>query len=355
MLIGIDASKITSNKKTGVENMACQLILNLLKIDRSNHYMLYSAKKIPAEFISKNSQERLIPFPKFWHKFRLPLALLKDKPDAFIELTYGLPSYCPKKSIVYVHDLAFKVFPEVYSKYELLLQENAIKNDIAKASKILFSSQANINDFNKYYRCAKNKLAVVPLAYNQNIFHLPKVKVQKQPYFLFVGRFEKRKNVKNIVKSFSQFSKKFPQYKLVMIGKPGYGWNEAQNIINSEHLSRKIKVVGFIKNEQLSNYYQKATALLYPSFYEGFGFPILEAMACGTPVISSNIPTIKDSFKENLLYVNPNSVENITKAMIKIISDYAYSTTLAKKGLRVVQTYSWQKSAQILLDIVDQL
>lgn len=335
--------------------MACQLILNLLKIDRSNQYLLYSTKKIPVEFIGKNSKERLIPLPKFWHKFRLPLALLKDKPDVFIELTYGLPSYCPKKSIVYVHDLAFKIFPQVYSKLDLLLQENAIKNDLARASKILFSSEANLSDFCKYYQCQKDKLAVVPLAYNKKVFRLPKAKTQKQSYFLFVGRFEKRKNIANVIKSFSKFSVQFPQYKLIMIGKPGYGWSEAKKIIDQENLSRKIKIVGFVKNEQLATYYQKATALLYPSFYEGFGFPILEAMACGTPVISSKIPTIQDVFKGNLLYVKPSNVNDIAKAMIKIVSDSEYATNLIENGLSFVKDYSWQKSAQKLLNVVNKL
>ena len=355
MLIGIDASKFATDKKTGVENMACQLILNLLKIDRVNHYLLYSAKKIPAEFIGRNSSERLIPFPKFWHKFRLPLALLKDKPDAFIELTYRLPSYCPKKSVVYIHDLAFKIFPKVYSKYELLLQENAIKSDIAKASKMLFSSQANVADFNKYYQCSKDKLAVVPLAYNDEVFRLPKTKVQKQPYFLFVGRFEKRKNIDNIIKAFSKFSKQFPQYKLIMIGKPGYGWKDTEKLIATENLTRKVKIVGFVKNEQLATYYQKATALIYPSFYEGFGFPILEAMACGTAVVSSNIPTIKDVFKDSILYVAPSNVDEIVSAMAKITSDNKCREQLVENGLKFVRDYSWQKSAEKLLNIVNNL
>ena len=113
MIIGIDASKITKKEKTGIDNTAYQIISNLIQLDSKNKYYLYTRE--PLELAIKNNPnvvEKLIPFPKFWTRFRLPLALLRDKPDAFLALTSGMPAFNPKKSIILIHDLAFKYFPE---------------------------------------------------------------------------------------------------------------------------------------------------------------------------------------------------------------------------------------------------
>jgi len=353
MLIGIDASKISSHSKTGIENTVYYLVQNLLKLDTANKYILYSQKKLPPEFTFKNTEERLIPLAKFWHKFRLPLALFKDKPDVFLELSNKLPAYCPKKSVVFVHDLAFKYFPEAYSKYELYLQENAINNIISKATKIVVSSESNRCDIIKFYG-VKN-ISVVPLAYDDSIYN-HQSDSKKGDYFLFVGRLEKRKNLENIVKSFKIFLNTFPHYKLVLVGKTGYGWKEVENEINSDpKIRERVKIVGFVENAKLSILYQQAKALVFPSLYEGFGYPILESMASGTPVITSKISTIEAVAKENVLYVKPLDGKSITNAMTRIVTDSALENKLIKGGLKHCRTFTWQKSAAALLKIINNL
>lgn len=352
MLIGIDASKTTSKKKTGIDNTAYQIILGLTKIDKTNKYYLYTNKPLdPILTKNPNFVEKLIPFPRFWNRFRLPLALLSDKPDIFLELTNSVPPLAPKNTIVLVHDLAFKFFPKAYSKYELMLQENAININKARASVIVFTAKANLDDFIKFYGQPKTKTAIIPLAYgsvNFNTTHTEKSSTEKEcPYFLSVGRIEARKNSANIIEAFELFKKQNQtDHKLIMVGKKGFGYKKIEEKILRSKFKDSILIKGYVKDKDLPSLYKNAEALIYPSLYEGFGLPALESMAVGTPVITSDIPTIKEVVKDAALLIRPENSNNITKAMKKVVSDKDFSKSLIQKGFGVVKEYSWHKTAE---------
>lgn len=361
MLIGIDASKTTSKTKTGIDNTAYQIILGLTKIDKVNQYYLYTNKPLDS-VLTKNPNfiQKLIPFPKFWNRFRLPLALLKDKPDIFIELTNSIPTLAPKKTIVLIHDLAFKFFPEAYSKYELMLQETAINIAMSKASVIVFTGQASLDDLIKFYGKPKAQISVVPLAYDNKKFNRtsifqPRGK-ENYPYFLSVGRIEKRKNTANIVRAFELFkTQNSTDHKLILVGKNGFGHEETEEIISNSKFKNDIMKKGYLKENDMPFFYKNADALIYPSLYEGFGLPALEAMASGTPVITSDIPTIKETAKDGALYVNPENSDSIAKAMEKITRDHSFRNDLVKKGYEIVKEYSWEKTAEEFYKIIESI
>lgn len=361
MIIGIDASKTALKQKTGIDNTAYQIILNLEKIDVKNTYYLYSNKPIDKSLNqNKNFQEKLIPFPKFWNKFRLPLALLRDKPDKFLELTNSIPSFAPRNTAVFVHDLAFKLFPDAYSSYELILQEAAIKAAISRAKIIIFSSKANKNDFLKYYKFPEKSIRIVPLAFDSDNYK--KIDNPKQslkinaPYFIFVGRLEKRKNIVRTIKAFELYKEKSKtNHKLVLIGKKGYGFKEIEEKISSSKYKADILIPGFVNNEKLANLYASSIGLVYSSLYEGFGLPMLEAMACGTPVITSDVPTLKEIAEDAALLVDPKNEKEIAEAMDKIISDKNIRKDLIAKGENRVREFSWDKTGKEILKIVEEM
>lgn len=352
MIIGIDASKAASKKKTGIDNTAYQIILGLSKIDHTNSYYLYTDKPLdPILTKNPNFIEKLIPFPHFWNRFRLPLALLRDKPDMFIELTNNIPPLSPTNSIVLIHDLAFKFFPEAYSKFELTLQENAIKVAMSKASVIVFTSEANHHDFLKFYDKPKTKVAIIPLAYDSEIFNNKKAneitKVKDYPYFLSVGRIEKRKNTIKTVEAFEKFKKQNPTgHKLILVGKNGFGHAQVEEKISNSDFKNDIIVLGYIKDEELPSLYKNATAFIYPSLYEGFGLPALEAMAVGTPVLTSNVSTIKEVVGDAALLVDPQNSDLIAEGMKKLVFDKQMRKSLISEGSKIVKNYSWDKTAE---------
>lgn len=359
MIIGIDASKTTNKNKTGIDNAAYQIILGLADIDKTNSYYLYTNKPLDRILLKNpNFTEKLIPFPKFWNRFRLPLALYKDKPDLFIELTNSIPPLSPAKTIVLIHDLAFKFFPGAYSKYELMLQENAINIAKSKASAIVFTGNANLEDFIKFYGKPKNKTAIIPLGCNfEQIKELDAdTKKEKFPYFLSVGRLEKRKNTVNIIRAFDLFkNQNFTNHKLILIGKNGFGGEEVEEEISNSKFTTDIIQKGHVEGKELFVLYKNAEVLLYPSLYEGFGLPILEAMSTRTPVITSLIPNIKEVAKDAALFVNPEDLEEIAGAMKRIIQDDNLRQSLIKRGLKIVAGYSWQKTAEAFYKLINEI
>lgn len=362
MLIGIDASKLTAFQKTGIDNAACQIVLGLQKLDHTNSYFLYTSKPLDKEYlVNPNFKERLIPFPKLWSKFRLPLALLRDKPDMFLELTYSVPSATPKKTIAMIPDLAFKYFPEAYSNYELILQEAAISSAQKRAQIIVVNLEADKKDLLKFYNFPKDNVRVVPLSYNSKTYKKisnPKIPLAKNcPYFLSVGRLEKRKNTALLIDAFAIFKKNDTnKTKLILVGKNGYGYEEIlQRIEKYKEIEKDIILAGYQSDNNVANLYSGSLAFIFPSLYEGFGIPVLEAMACGAPVITSNISIMHEVCDDAALYVNQSDAKEISKTMNDIASDKALKEMLIKKGKIQIKKYSWDKTAKMFLNIINQL
>ncbi len=355
MLIGIDASKLSNKRKTGVDYTAYNLIYELKKIDRKNQYLLYTNKPIDKIFYDQeNFKERLIPFPKFWNRFRLPLAIIKDKPELFIQLTNNLPPITPQKTIIFLHDFAFKYFPKAYSKYELMLQESAVLNAIRKDAVLIFSSKANLADFEKFYGYTKNKKAIIPLGYNNRIKAVSALNKPK-PYILYVGRLEKRKNVEKIISAFEIFKDKTESgLSLLLVGKNGYGADDIKKKINKSKYQKYINIEGYVDDDKLCQLYSNAFCLLYPSLYEGFGYPMLEAMAANTPVISSDIPTLREIGGNAVFYVNPNDEKSIASGIIKLNKDRELKQKLIDAGKLNVKKYSWEYSAKLLFELIKE-
>ena len=334
-------------------------ILNLKKIDKKNTYYLYTNKPLDKKLLdSANFIEKLIPFPRLWTKFRLPLALLKDKPDAFLALTNTVPSLAPENSAVLIHDFAFKFFPEAYSKTGLFLQESAITQAVKRAKRIIFTSKANKSDFLKFYQYPKEHIEITPLGYNEDIFNksvLYDIKNIARPYFLFVGRLETRKNVARLIEAFIEFKKKYKSaHKLVLAGKHGYGYSEiVEKIESAGNLRKQIIQTGYINDAKLAKLYRGAEALVFPSLYEGFGLPILEAFACETPVLTSNIGTLEETAEKSALLVDVSKTSEITEGLHQISSDQSLRKTLIANGTETLKKYSWEKTATRILSILE--
>lgn len=358
MIIGIDASSAAKKEKTGIDNTAYQIILNLQKIDKSNTYYLYTNKELPKEIKKqKNVVERLIPLQRLWHKLRLPLALLRDKPDCFLELTSGIPSIYPSKSFVLIHDLAFKYFPDAYSKSELLMQEQALNSSIRRARKLIVTTNSTRNDLAKFCQVDPSQVEVVPLGFDSSQYKplnnpINPLKIS-EPFFLYVGRLEKRKNVKNIIRAFNLFKDKISsEYKLILVGSKGYGFQEIRQEIESSKYRDDIIETGYLNNSSLSRLMNLATCLLYPSLYEGFGLPILEAFSCKTPVIVSDIKTLREVAQSAALIVRPDSPNDIASKMISLIEDKSLRSKLIRSGTSRLKKFSWLDTSTKILKII---
>lgn len=363
MIIGIDASKAASKKRTGVENTIYQIILNLKKIDQKNIYFLYSNASLPTELTdSYNFIEKRFLVKRFWNKLGLPMILTSYRPDVYLQPADMIPFFAPKKTATVIHDLASVKFPDAYSRFDLCLQKTALKSAAQKAKKIICVSESTRNDLIKLYSKTSKKAETVLLAFDKDKYkpiNTPRdVLKLNSKYLLFVGRLEERKNVINIVKAFALLKEKGEiEHKLVLAGKPGFNYERIFNTISSlpPAIKKDIILPGYVSDTDMPDLLAGADVFVYPSLYEGFGIPILEAMSAGVPVVTANRSSMPEVAGDAALCVDPTDEIEITKAIWMILTDEKLRGELIKKGLTRAQEFSWEKTARGILDILEKL
>lgn len=325
MKIAIDASKLEVNNKTGTEYYAQELILGLLKsIPKTNQIILYSSQPLPTEILSlhSNISNHIIKQKFMWTLWGLSWALFKDKPDRFYTSASIIPPIHPKKSIIVIHGLEYEAFPQAYSLFRFWHLAIFTKLSAIWAATIITPTQSTKDDLSSEYEINPDKIQVIPSgipelsdiedsAIRDEILNLGDTQ-----YLLSIGRQELRKNILTIIAAFNLLKSSHLNLKLVLAGHPGYGYREIKQSINNSPYKDDILNLGHITDAEKLQLYKKAKLVLYPSYYEGFGFPILEALQQGVPVIASDIPSSREVGGDMVQYVE---VDDIT-AWSQIIS-----------------------------------
>ena len=328
MKIAIDASKLEVKNKTGTEYYAEKLIVGLLKtITDSHQIILYSHKPLEQSILSlhPNSKNHIIKSRFLWTLWGLSLAILKDKPDVFYTPASIIPPIHPKKSIIIIHGLEYEAFPQAYSLFRFWHLAIFTKLSAIWASKIITPSKSTKDDLSSEYEINPVKIKVIPSG-------IPSIKVSSEDkvrdsikdldntnYLLAIGRKELRKNLITIIEAFDLIKLSHPDCKLVLAGSPGYGYNDILKSITKSDYKKDIINLDRINESEKLYLYQKSRVLLYPSFYEGFGFPILEALQHGVPVIASDIPSSREVGNSMIEFVEVDNVKAWAKAMIEVL------------------------------------
>jgi len=360
MLIGVDASRASGKEKTGTENYSRNLILNLAKIDRKNNYILYLKPDYDTEFdhLAKNFRLKIIPAKRFWTQIGLSREMLLKKPDVLFVPAHILPPITPAKTVVTIHDLAWKYFPGAYSHSEIRLQKLAISRAIKKKSQIIAYSLSTLLDLKKYFNLDNSRLSFVPMGFNPEKFAVEKSKSNpldiNGPYILSVGRLETKKNIVNLIKAYILLRQERKiKEKLVLTGKPGFGYKEIEKTIESLGLIKSdVIITGYVSDDDLRQLYVNASIFVFPSLYEGFGFPILEAFASGVPVVTSSISSMPEIAGNAALLVNPKKPFEITAAISQILNKPALKKSLISKGKARINLYSWETCAKETLKVL---
>lgn len=396
MIIGIDASRANVKNKTGTEWYAFYIIEEIKKMaDPQDQFILYSKKKLNGVLakLPPNFTSKILRWPPkyLWTQLRLGFEMLIQKTDVLFVPAHTVPIICPKKTITTLHDVGFEEFASLYSKKEIGPDNWIVKKLLKiiirvlsfgkystteldyhrwsarlarkKASTIITVSNFSKQEIIKQLDIPEELIKVVYAAHG-NAYHriddeikinsiLAKYTINK-PYFLYIGRLETKKNVDGIVRGFSSFKERYPNqnYQLVLVGTPGYGFDKIRHIITNKNLTHDVVLPGWVENEDLPLLMNAATAFVFPSRYEGFGIPIIESMACGTPVITSDRGATKEIAGGAALLVNPNDSEAIARAFIQIMSDESLRTSLTQKGLERSTHFSWTKSTAEILHIL---
>jgi glycosyltransferase involved in cell wall biosynthesis len=366
MIIGIDASRANKKHKTGVEWYSYHLIQEFKKIDSKNQYFLYTNEPLTGDLAicPENFKEIVLnwPLPRLWTLGRLSWEMKfgKYKPDILFVPAHTIPLLQPEKTVVTVHDIGFEHIPEAYKWPDKLYHRFTIQFIKRFSDKIITVSNYSKNDLVSFNKIDPKKISVVyngfdTALYNDSVREKTQRPIQDN-YILFIGRLEEKKNIGRLLEAFALFKKKNPAdaHKLVLIGKKGFGWEKFQQIIGKNNLADSVVVPGWVEESQVPAWFAHADLFAFPSLFEGFGIPVLQAMACGTPVICSNTTSLPEAAGESALMFNPEKPEEIASRMAQVLLNPEVADSLIVKGERQAEKFSWRKCAEETLEILVQ-
>lgn len=356
MRIGVHASVFTTSKLTGIGYYALNLIKALIAIDAKNEYVLITNKPLRHD-VSLRTVQRGLPFAHSYLGF--PIGFRKEKCDlAFIPREVA-PPFLNRPIIMTAFDLYFLKCPSEIKKQVSLFPrmhyELAARLHFKRADRILAISEDTKKDIIELCGIAPEKITVTPLGIDPTIFriHPPDDKIKQKygitrPYFINTSSvWWERKNLLRLIEAFSQLKQK--DFQLIITGIPGTAYADMQRLIAQKNLSDRVLLLDYVLGEDIPQLLSGAIALVFPSLHEGFGLPVIEAMACGCPVITSQTSALPEAGGDAALYVDPYDVESITHAM-ETIQHTEVRNDLIWKGLQRAKNMHWKHTAEKTLE-----
>ena len=366
--IGLDLINLHSLHE-GLARYAQQLIKGLAAMDCENEYVLFMNKETSNQIYveSPRFHKRIIRIPRQhyapWNQLYFALYSLTRRSE--VDLLHSLVTPSPLllfnrvKTIVTLHDIAFKLFPEKYPKLGAFWSNIAWPLCLKQVTHVVADSERSKRDIVKFYNVPEEKITVI---YPYILLRLPQISEEIlitikaryhliEPYILHVSAPYKRKNIIALLEAFRILKKKKIPHKLVLVGPKGWAIQELYSAVRKLDLSKEVIFLGFVPEIDLPLIYKAADVFVFPSLYEGFGYPPLEAMACGTPVVVSGTSSLPEVVGDAGLFVDPLNPEDIAGKILKVISSPDLAERLRKAGLKRVQYFSKEKMINSYLQV----
>lgn len=364
--IVIDASSAAKEQRTGVEEYAFQIIQNFKKnaVKAGDRVILFVSKPLSGELsvLPVGWEIRILKWflSKYWMQLRVTWELWRRPPEVFFVPAQILPFFISKKIkvITTIHDVCFCHGKNFYQPAEIRRQQLATKRAVKRADLILVPSLFTKEELGRFYRAKSEKIIVTPLAAGEE-FHsrerteveavLNKYRLGYKNFFLFLGRVESKKGPALLIPAFEQLKEQMGSgdpLRLVFVGAPGFGFSDIKKLIDKSRYHEFISLLGYIKREDLPAIMAGASALLAPSWCEGFNLPLLEAAASGTPIIASAIPVHKEVLSGAARFVNNEDSGGWMKAFSETIKEAELTARLVQSSQARVKDFSWAITAQ---------
>ena len=392
MNIAIDGRTIAGNK-TGVGSYTERLVRALLQCDSRNHYYLFLTEPndhIEGPNVTKINIVGYGPpiLNRYWENVLLPKEIQRYNIDIFFGPAYVLPyfvrfgtmlanipipmtlhfffnSHRKVKYVVTIHDVISRIYPEYFTLKMRIWQRFFLWNAQKSADWVIADSQSTKNDILRFYPSYRDRVTVIypelddsfriitdeaMLVRTKRKYSLPK------KFILYIGTIEPRKNVEGIAATYRNLPPDIQsQYDLVIGGKLGWYATKIFNEIKIHRLESRIHFIGYVDDSFLPSLFTLASIFVFPSFYEGFGYPPLEAMACGVPVVSSDTSSLPEAVGNAAILVDPTDVQQISKAIENILRSGELAAELRRKGLERINLFSWKKCAEETLKVFEEV
>jgi glycosyltransferase involved in cell wall biosynthesis len=365
MRIAIDASPAAKRPRTGTEFYTLHLILALADLNTRNEYTLLLNDEVPEEFsdLPASFRTQRIPQRWLWAQTRLPRELRRSRADVFFAPANIIPFLHPPKCVTTIHDVAFHHFPECYTAFVRWYLELTTRFALCRAAKVIVVSQATKDDLVRIYNAEPSHIEVIhsgappsrerPISPDEIGSTLRRYGITR-PYLLYLGRLEEKKNVARIVEAFQKLKEQGIPHRLVLGGTPGVGFRRIKRLIEASSFVQDIVLAGYVDDEK-EQLYAGAAVFIFPSLYEGFGFPILEAARHGTPVVTSRCSSLPEVAGEAALLVDPIDVDEIAEAVSRLIHDQHLRDQLVERGYERLSEFDWGDTAAKVLGALEEV
>jgi glycosyltransferase involved in cell wall biosynthesis len=375
MLIGVDASRAASALRTGTEAYSLYLIQALIESGCDHRFRLYTPVPFSADpeyeaaqnltlgrQVSSSYEERVIPFPRLWTQVRLAWEVRRHPPDVLFVPAHVMPLVSVVPSVVTVHDLGYLFYPEAHRPFDRWYLGWTTRRHAQGAACVIADSQATRADLIHLYQADPERIVVVYPGRDESLARVEATDVIHavrarygigSDYLLYLGTLQPRKNLVRLVEAFGRLQHLTAELRLVLAGKKGWLYDDLFARVKALGLEDHVLFTGYVADEDKAPLLSGARALVFPSLYEGFGLPVLEAMTCGTPVLTSNVSALPEVAGDAALLVDPLDVDSMAEGMSRLFTDEELRVTLVEKGYAQVRKFSWARAADEVLQVLE--
>lgn len=351
--IGVNALYLIPGGVGGTEIYLRELLHALAAIDTTNEYFVFTNLETEQAIVPRQANFHWKPQAVhatkrpariLWEQTILPLEAARFRLDVLFNPGFTSPLSAPCPYVTVFHDLQHKRHPEYFRRFDLPFWRFLLWASAHRSRKLIAVSEATRADLLHFYRIPESRLAVVPHGVEARFFELDRT--HTEPYVLCVSTLHPHKNIERLIRAYARAKR---PYQLVLAGMRGFQTAAVEALIHELHVGEHVRITGWIPREELLALYAKARAFVYPSTFEGFGMPVLEALAAGIPTACSDIPVLREVAGEAALYFDPASDDALAAALERIVTDEALRIRLAQAGPQRARPFTWQRSAELTL------
>ena len=380
MIVGIDASRVPTRTRTGTETYSRELITHLLPLlaDAGHRVRLYTRSRLEPAMLGVNRwpahvDVRHLSWPRLWTHLALAAELWRHPPDVLFIPAHVVPLTPPPglPIVVTVHDLGYEHFPEAHPRAQRWYLRWSTRHNVRRAHRILVDSQATKQDLVHVYQVPADRVTVVYPGYvppprpdTDAVRAVRRTYGIESPYLIFIGTLQPRKNLVRLLDAFARVQdvpymtvtgERQEPVHLVLVGKPGWLPEPILQRAHQPDVHDRVHLLGYLPEAEKLALLAGAVGLVFPSLFEGFGFPVLEAQALGVPVLVSRTSSLPEVAGEAALYVAPESTEDIAAGIRRLLQEPDLRAQLQRRGYTNVKRFSWQRAAETVVRILEDV
>jgi glycosyltransferase involved in cell wall biosynthesis len=370
--LGIDASRAVLAQRTGTEHYSASLLHALAELPEARQHPvtlyvnLLGGRQDAIDRLGfdlpANWQVRAIPFPRLWTHVRLSWEMLTRPPRTLFVPSHVVPLWHPRRTVVTIHDLGYLPYPQAHTRLSRLYLHLSTWFSARAARRVIAISEATKRDLIKHYRIKPGKIKVV--YHGHDPIFAPVTDAAKieqtlakygihEPYCIHVGTLQPRKNLGVLVEAWALLRGRMDDPPMLLLaGKRGWLYESLLSSVQERNLGDLIKFADYVERDDLPALYSGALAMTFPSLYEGFGLPPLEAMSCGTPVLASTASSVPEVVGDAGILLDPNDAHSWASAVERVRQDTPLRAELSRKGVERAAQFTWERCARQTFDVL---